>query len=370
MGAGFPRAIRLLRSLSAAGAVVTHFPAATLPSGIRPASLAIPNVVFVKRGSGSPAALTQFLRKKHAGFDAIIVSRRHNLIAFNEALAANPQIAASKTIIFDSEAIFAEREALQRKVMALPVKDTDMTVAEEVELARAAQIVIAVNEHDALPFRSAGYDDVRVLGHAVTPAFGWRLHGDRNNLLFVGPTYADETPNTDSVVWFVDQVLPRFRSALQQNVPLSLVGISIAPAIASRANGRIDMHGALRDLGDAYGHARLFVAPTRFSSGIPLKVYEASAHGVPSVVTPLLARQLGWQHECEVLVAETPEDFARQCLRLFQDQALWQRLRITAFERTMRDCDTLRFDQIIAGLCAEIGLLQRSQHAEILAPAS
>lgn len=370
MGAGFPRAMRLLRALSAAGAAVTHFPAATLPAGVQPANLAIPNVAFVKRGSGSPAALTQFLRKEHTRFDAIIVSRRHNLIAFNQASAANPRILASKTIIFDSEAIFAEREALQRKVLTLPVKDTDMTVAEEIELARVARIVIAVNKQEATLFRAAGYDDVRVLGHAVASSLGARPYADRHNLLFVGPTYADNTPNTDSVIWFVDRVLPRIRFALQQNVALSLVGISTAPSIAARVNGRIDMHGPLRDLGDTYGNARIFVAPTRFASGIPLKIYEASAHGVPCVVTPLLARQLGWRHECEVLVAETPEDFARQCLRLLQDHALWESLRTTAFARTMRDCDTLRFDQIVAGLCAEIEFLQRSPVNGSLAPAS
>lgn len=305
--------------------------------------------------------MAAFLRKSHQQFDAIIVSRRHNLIAFNDACRGKPSIAQTKTIIFDSEAIFAAREALQREVMNRPFVAGDFTVAEEVELARLGQVVIAVNELDASPYREAGYSHVVVLGHAVEPVFEARPHGGRTDLLFVGPTYDDDTPNSDSVIWFVDRVLPLLRAELGIGIPLSHVGTSTAPAVRARTDGRIDARGPLDDLTDTFSRARVFVAPTRFASGIPIKVCEAAARGVPCVVTPLLARQLGWDHEREALIATTPEDFARQCLRLFEDADLWQRIRTAAFDRIMRDCDKSRFDQVVADLCTCIATARASR---------
>ena len=82
-----------------------------------------------------------------------------------------------------------------------------------------------------------------------------------------------------------------------------------------------------------------------------MKIYHAAASGIPCVVTPLLAIHLNWTHEREVLVAETPEDFAQQCVRLYTDAALWERLRVTAFERVMHDCDVGLFDRTVANIC-------------------
>ncbi len=84
----------------------------------------------------------------------------------------------------------------------------------------------------------------------------------------------------------------------------------------------IHLRGRLESPDTLYRQCRVFIAPTRFAAGIPHKVQEAAAHGVPAVVTPLLARQLGWRHEQEVLVAENPQDFAAQCLRLYRDAEL------------------------------------------------
>jgi hypothetical protein len=96
----------------------------------------------------------------------------------------------------------------------------------------------------------------------------------------------------------------------------------------------------------------VFVAPTRFAAGMPFKVHDAAANGVPIVLTPLLARQLGWRHEVEVLVAESPEDFATQCLRLHSDRALWESIRMGALEGVKRDCDPALFNAAVKTMLA------------------
>jgi glycosyltransferase involved in cell wall biosynthesis len=81
----------------------------------------------------------------------------------------------------------------------------------------------------------------------------------------------------------------------------------------------------------------VFIAPTRFAAGIPLKVLEAAANGVPAVVTPLLATQLAWTPGQELLTADDPQAFAEACARLFEDEALWTRIRRGALARVERD---------------------------------
>jgi glycosyltransferase involved in cell wall biosynthesis len=65
------------------------------------------------------------------------------------------------------------------------------------------------------------------------------------------------------------------------------------------------------------------VAPHRFAAGVPLKVIEAMAHGLPCVVSELLARQLGATADVHLLVASDVESFAAATIRLYTDEALW-----------------------------------------------
>ena len=79
------------------------------------------------------------------------------------------------------------------------------------------------------------------------------------------------------------------------------------------------------------------MAPTRYAAGIPLKVVEAAARGVPIVCTPLVAQQLGWKSEIELLTAGSPAEFARAIASLHEDPEMWGQLREAALTRVARD---------------------------------
>jgi glycosyltransferase involved in cell wall biosynthesis len=347
LGAGSPRAAEFQRAIVEAGARLTLLPArdpidATVARPVLPGrELAL--------GYGV-AGIGRFLAERRDRFDVIIVSRPNNMAAFRLVADQRPDLIGRAAVVYDAEALFAEREALRLRVLGRPLSaaESELRTCDEIRLARGCRIVLAVSEAIAELFRAAGQPDVRVLGHAVAPQAAGESFSERDDILFVGPTYGDDTPNTDSVVWFVDNVLPRVRQGLGRDIPLVFVGISRAGAIARRGDGRLKMHGAVPDLTSIYARARLFVAPTRFASGLPIKVLDAAAHGVPVVLTPLLAGQLGWRHEQEVLVAETAEEFAAACLRLYSDRALWERLQAAALRRVAADCDPRRFDRTVS----------------------
>jgi len=64
-------------------------------------------------------------------------------------------------------------------------------------------------------------------------------------------------------------------------------------------------------------------------------------------VTPLLAGQLTWSHDSELLVAESAEQFAEQCLRLYRSPELWARLQEGGLSAINRDCSEETFGQAI-----------------------
>lgn len=349
IGAGAPRALQLLRAVMASGRSATLLP--TMADPPRTAAREILPGLEVARGYGRDG-IGRFLTRYERKFATVIVSRPHNMQALRAAMDGQLPNFALSQVIYDAEALFAEREVLRRRVVGMPDVAGEREIGAEIALATGTRIVLAVSEATAKPFRDAGHPDVRVLGHATTPRRPHVRFGARDGFLFVGPTYSDTTPNSDSLIWFCDHVLPELGSALRRAATLVHAGEQRSHAITQRQNGGLRSLGVQSDLVALYGVARVFVAPTRFAAGIPLKVYDAAAHGVPVVMTPLLARQIGWEHERHALVAESPQDFAMQCARLHEDETLWEMLRNNALRRVEQDCDPARFDRVVSDALA------------------
>jgi glycosyltransferase involved in cell wall biosynthesis len=183
---------------------------------------------------------------------------------------------------------------------------------------------------------------VAVLAHSAPPTPTPAPFAERGGLLFVGPVEPALDPNGDSLRWFLQQVTPAFaapRPALTIVGRGSGPGSWLAPLLGPDDAGL----GSVDDLAPHYARARVFVAPTRFAAGIPLKVIDAARHGVPVVATRLLAGQLGWKPGVELLAEDDPARFAAAVAMLHDDPALWARLREAALAAVVRDFDPGRF---------------------------
>jgi hypothetical protein len=100
----------------------------------------------------------------------------------------------------------------------------------------------------------------------------------------------DPSPNVDALVWFTNHVLPLVQNAIN---PIRLVVAGRCGAERVRALAGVDviLHGMVDDLGPFFDATRVFVAPHRYAGGIPRKVLDAAARGVP--VVSRMAK--GWQ---------------------------------------------------------------------------
>jgi glycosyltransferase involved in cell wall biosynthesis len=163
----------------------------------------------------------------------------------------------------------------------------------------------------------------------------------------VGAIHDENSPNSDAVQWFVKEIFPLIQTKHGGAAQLIIAGINHSEKISGLAAEQIEVRGYIEDLTEIYNTSKVFIAPARYAAGIPLKIYDAAAHGIPIVATSLLGRQLGWTNGQELLTADNAEDFAENCVKLYNNSELWQKLRDNALNRVMTDCSQDSFDRML-----------------------
>ena len=326
-GAGFPRAAAMLRALTDLGYPITVYATAGRGSSA-------PSAIEI--AGGGPAGLAAFLQARAGHAAAVIVSRPHNMQYLKAAVGADLW-ALGAPCVYDAEAVYAEREAGRRRLGAQPMTGPEARAAldAELRLTRGCGAVLVVSERERQLFAAAGSVATFVAGHAIEPRPTPRPFEQRRTILFVGAFGAD-SPNEDAVAFFCRDVLPALRAA-GCDAPFVVAGAGIPGHLRALGDASVSWHADAVDLTPVYDAARVFVAPTRFAAGIPLKILEAAASGVPVVATRLVADQLGWTSGSELLAFEDPQECARAIVRLFAEPELWLRLRDGALARVRED---------------------------------
>jgi sugar transferase (PEP-CTERM/EpsH1 system associated) len=135
---------------------------------------------------------------------------------------------------------------------------------------------------------------------------------DRPHFVFTGTM--DYPPNVDAVVWFAEAILPIIRRTAP-DAQFHIVGSSPAPKVqALTAIDGVLVTGRVPDVRPWLANCTAGVAPMRIARGIQNKVLEAMAMALPVVVTRDALEGIHAEPGSEVLLAETPEDFAAACL--------------------------------------------------------
>ena len=216
--------------------------------------------------------------------------------------------------------------------VAKPTIDPDELLRSELGFARSADRVITVSPIEREEFLRGGVTKADVLAHAVDIAPTETPFRGRQDFLFVGRLEEDDLPNVDFVVWFVNEVMPLIDEATETAPRVFLAGRARASRIKALESTRVVLLGEVEDIRPWYDTCRIFVAPTRFAAGIPLKVCEAGAAGIPVVATDLVFEQLGWKGKRTFRSGSTPEDFAKACVEVYTNEPLWNTIREAELE--------------------------------------
>jgi polysaccharide biosynthesis protein PslH len=149
-------------------------------------------------------------------------------------------------------------------------------------------------------------------------------------LLYVG---ALSMPNNlRGLEWFFESVWPELARAMP-NLTFQVVGSRPTPELQRRLETleHVELHMNVPDLAPYYARANAFVNPIFHGSGINMKNIEAMGYGLPLVTTSFGARGLSWQHDQELLIADSAKSFLDQILALLADDA--QQLRLSQAAR-------------------------------------
>lgn len=147
---------------------------------------------------------------------------------------------------------------------------------------------------------------------------------DYNSLLYAGSfSYG---ANYDAVKWFAQQVFERIadREYLKVRVTGNTAGRDLTPL--QQACPQIEFTGFVDDIRPYFAQSGICIVPILAGGSTRLKIIEAMAWGTPVVSTRIGAEGLDVTHNQDILLADTPDEFATCIERLLHERVLWQQL--------------------------------------------
>ena len=161
--------------------------------------------------------------------------------------------------------------------------------------------------------------------------------GDPRHLVFTGSM--DWIPNEDAMKHFCHDVLPLIR-AQEPGTTLSIVGRAPTPAVQRLADiPGVTVTGRVDDVRDYVGRAGVYVVPIRIGGGTRLKIFEAMGMSRAVVSTTVGAEGLPVTNGRDVVIADTPQDFADAVVSIIRNPA-----RRVQLERAARDLVVAHYD--------------------------
>ncbi len=268
-------------------------------------------------------SLQQFFADNGADFDFVMISRHY--IASNY-LSLLKRHCPNARFIFDTVDLhYLREERLAELENSLPLRRTAaQTRRSELAVVRAADATIVVSPVEKTVLEQAAPGaKVHVISNVHEVTGSQRGFQQRKDIFFVGGY--QHPPNIDAALWFVSEIWPLVRKELP-DIEFHLIGSKAPEQIRALEGNGVRFHGFVKTLDPWLDGCRMAVAPLRYGAGIKGKVNMSMARGQPVVATPMAVEGMFARAGHDVLVAESAEDFAGEVVRLYRDEALWNRV--------------------------------------------
>jgi glycosyltransferase involved in cell wall biosynthesis len=329
LGSGYPRANEMLWVASDLGWSVTLFPLRESDFEWNTVQHELPEEVEVIKRHGADE-LRKLLAERHGYYQAILVSRPDNMEIFHEVVRDAPHLLLGSRLIYDAEAVFGKRELVRAALEGKPYSpaDAEALLDAEAGIADGADGISCVTAAEAEFFKTRQHKPVYVISHSVKVRDQSAGFASREGFLFIGRLLEPTAPNWMGLKWFIDTSWPAIRNAIP-SATLTVIG-HLHPNHEELAQPGVQLLGPIVDLNPYYDRARVFVAPVRFAAGVPIKILEAAAAGVPVAGTSLMAEQLLWRPGLDIIAEDNPALLAEGCVEVHDDSNKWSAMRANA----------------------------------------
>lgn len=186
----------------------------------------------------------------------------------------------------------------------------------QLEIADSADAVVVCSDLDR---KRLGVSNLHVIPNGYTyqaRPVGRTMTGSPPRILL--PGFFHYLPNIDAATYLVSRIAPLIWKQMPA-VEFRLVGDADPRVWALHQPPRITVTGLVPDIERELAGADLVVVPMRFGGGTRIKILEAFAHRVPVVSTSIGAEGLEVRDGQELLIANSPAEFAAACIRLLAE---------------------------------------------------
>jgi sugar transferase (PEP-CTERM/EpsH1 system associated) len=189
-----------------------------------------------------------------------------------------------------------------------------------------------VSQKDKDNLRSIVPDtDVTVIANGVDVAFYEPQPGklQPDTLVFTGSM--DWFPNEDAILYFYEKIWPLIKRDIK-DARLYVVGRNPSNKILNlqRKEADIVVTGYIADVRPYVVQGAVYIVPLRIGGGSRLKIVEAMAMGKAVVSTSIGCEGIDVLDNEDILIADEPEKFAANVIRLLKNNELCNKLGVNA----------------------------------------
>lgn len=179
--------------------------------------------------------------------------------------------------------------------------------------------------------------EVLVLPNGVRMPENVRPHAASNTFRFLFLGTLGYYPNQDGIRYFCTEIIPRIRERTNASFLVNIVGFGDPTPLRPLIHiPEVRLIGAVPDVRPWMEQTDAVVVPVRTGGGTRIKILEAFSFQRPVVSTTIGSEGIAVRDGKHLLIGDTPESFAEQCLRLMADPALAARLAVNA-QRQVED---------------------------------
>lgn len=265
------------------------------------------------------------LRERGSEYDVVILFRQLAAKYIDVVRECCPRA----VVIFnpiDLDYLREERQAIVESSAEL-AQQAKQTKALELETVRKVDGTIVVSEAECeILNRDIPGANVTTIPILFSVKGNRAPFDERRDVFFLGGY--QHKPNLDAVFYFVRSIWPLVKQKLPE-AKFYVLGSNVTQEILALATDGVVVVGYVQDLSHYLDRCRMSVVPLRYGADMKGKIGTSMSCGVPCVATSVAVEGLGLKQGENILVGDTPENFAQEVVTLYTDKRLWDHLSIS-----------------------------------------
>ncbi len=179
--------------------------------------------------------------------------------------------------------------------------------------------IVCITRNDADRFVADGCRrPVVSIPFGVEPPAAVAAQEEPDSLFHIGAM--DWMPNKESIQWMLDEVWPVIHAQVPR-AKLYLAGRKMPEAWMQASIPGVTVVGEVADASEFISGKKINVVPLLSGSGIRVKIIEAMSMGKAVITTTVGAQGIDYTDGVDILIADTPQQFANQVQRCLDDDA-------------------------------------------------